>query len=83
MSMHPDALPLVRRRRVRPPKDPDKRPLLLGIHVVDGLGLLHQIAAAEKALMNAINNVRDTIPAFWDIHSHSLRIQSAMRAAIW
>lgn len=69
MSIHADPVVRVRRRRSRSPKGPNKhRPVLFGIYIVDGLGLLHQIAAIEKALMLAIGNVRNTILAFCDIH---------------
>jgi len=56
MAIHTNPLPCARKRKVRPPKDPDKQAVLLGISVVGGLELLQRIAASEKALMQAIGD---------------------------
>ncbi len=55
MAIPPDSITVRRAQRL---KDPDKYPELLGVDIVDRLGLIHQIAATEKALMHSIRNVR-------------------------
>lgn len=70
LSSHRTSLPRKRKRRVRPPKDPDKRAVLHGgITVAGGLHLFSEIAAAEEALINTIEDVRLGLGAVSVFHS--------------